>query len=329
MGNMKPANHAKKQKRTLATAEGKIDYTLMNDMLFHMVMSKSKKALKGLVCALKGFRESDVRSVKLLNTIDYTETLTKQIALDVRVELNNRELIDIEIQVAGHRTCHKAKAQLFMSGTDAANTSRALKQHGWINRSLLYLCRTFDNLQAAEDYERIKPATHVGILDFNLFPEHPEFYARYLMTNVKNGNVYTPNFALNVLSLKHIDKATAEDEANSLVYWARLFKATTWEELKKLAEHSAAFEEVTDKMYKVNTDEQERYLIEAHEKYMLDMLTEKNARKRMERELRKIKRKNKAQLEAKDQEIEAQAQDIEAQAQKIEELRKQLAAAKR
>ena len=307
MGKMKPANHAKKQKRTLATAEGKIDYTLMNDMLFHMVMSKSKKALKGLVCALKGFRESDVRSVKLLNTIDYTETLTKQIALDVRVELNNRELIDIEIQVA--------------------------KKQGWINRSLLYLCRTFDNLQAAEDYERIKPATHVGILDFNLFPEHPEFYARYLMTNVKNGNVYTPNFALNVLSLKHIDKATAEDEANSLVYWARLFKATTWEELKKLAEHSSAFEEVTDKMYKVNTDEQERYLIEAHEKYMLDMLTEKNARKRMEREVRKLRRELKQtteikdqEIEAKDQEIEIKDQEIEARDQEIARLRKRLAA---
>lgn len=79
-------------------------------------------------------------------------------------------------------------------------------------------------------------------------------------------------------------------------------------------------------MYKVNTDEQDRYLIEAHEKYMLDMLTEKNARKRMERELRRIKRENKAQLEAKDQELEAQAQEIEARDKEIARLRKQLAA---
>ena len=75
---------------------------------------------------------------------------------------------------------------------------------------------------------------------------------------------------------------------------------------------------------------------EAHEKYMLDMLTEKNARKRMEREVRKLRRELKQTIEIKDQEIEAQAQEIEAkdqeiesQAQKIEELRKQLAAAKR
>ena len=250
-----------------------------------------------MVCAVKGLRESEIRSVKLLNPIDYSEVLQKQITLDVRVALNNREVIDIEVQVA--------------------------KQDVWINRSLLYLCRTYDNLKAGEDYSKIKPATHVGILDFDLFPEYPEFYARYLLTNVKNHNVYTPNFALNVLSLKHIDKATRQDKANNLVYWAQLFRATTWEELKKLAEHNDAFGEVTDKMYKANTDEQQRYLIEAHEKYMLDMLTTKNALKRNERELRKAKR----QLVAKDQELEEKDQELEAKDQEITHLKEALAAA--
>ena len=313
MGSKHIIRKTRAAKESLMSAKGDIKYTLLNDMVFHMVMAKSKTALKGLVCALKGLKESDVRSVKLLNTIDYNEALAKQIALDVRVELNTKELIDIEVQVA--------------------------KQAGWINRSLLYLCRTFDNLGSGDDYTKIKPATHVGILDFDLFPEHPEFYARYLMTNVKNQNVYTPNFALNVLSLKHINKATAQDKANKLVYWAKLFKATTWEELKKLADQSVAFEEVTSKMYKANTDAQQRYLIEAHEKYMLDMLTEKNARKRAERELRKAKRELKAgkeEIEAKEQEIESQAQKIESKDQEIEakdqeiaRLRKQLAAANR
>ena len=31
-------------------ATGPIRFTLMNDMMFHMVMSKSKRALKGLMC---------------------------------------------------------------------------------------------------------------------------------------------------------------------------------------------------------------------------------------------------------------------------------------
>ena len=36
-------------------ATGKIKHSLKNDMVFHMVMNKSEIALKGLVCAVKGF----------------------------------------------------------------------------------------------------------------------------------------------------------------------------------------------------------------------------------------------------------------------------------
>ena len=35
-------------------ATGEIKYSLRNDIMFHIVMNKSKEALKGLICALKG-----------------------------------------------------------------------------------------------------------------------------------------------------------------------------------------------------------------------------------------------------------------------------------
>nr|WP_297706974.1 hypothetical protein [uncultured Butyrivibrio sp.] len=41
-----------------------------------------------------------------------------------------------------------------------------------------------------------------------------------------------------MLQLNHIELATEEDEENNLVYWARLFNATTWEEFKALAENN-------------------------------------------------------------------------------------------
>ncbi|MBR5969670.1 MAG: PD-(D/E)XK nuclease family transposase [Lachnospiraceae bacterium] len=317
--------------KALAEAQGKIRYTLMNDMMFHMVMSKSKKALTGLVCALKGLQPSEVRSVKLLNPVDYNEVLGKHIVLDVRVEMNNREVLDIEIQVG--------------------------KKDEWINRSMLYLCRTFDNLGASENYKKIKPATHVGIVDFDLFPEQPEFYARYLMMNVKNHNVYTPNFMLNVLSLRHIDKATEEDHKSQLVYWAKMFRAKTWEDLKLLAGQSGVFEEVYSKMAKVNADARQHYLMEAHEKYLHDLAGAQVGLKESRRELRKAKREikeykqeieehkqeleankqeleaskkeieaNKQELEANKQELEANKQELEASKLEIEELRRQLSA---
>ncbi|MDE7201741.1 MAG: hypothetical protein K2O91_07520 [Lachnospiraceae bacterium] len=40
------------QMKTLKNATGKIDYALMNDCMFHIVMQSNKKVLMGLVCAL-------------------------------------------------------------------------------------------------------------------------------------------------------------------------------------------------------------------------------------------------------------------------------------
>ncbi len=40
------------QKITLKNATGKIDYTLLNDCMFHTVMQRNRRVLKGLVCAL-------------------------------------------------------------------------------------------------------------------------------------------------------------------------------------------------------------------------------------------------------------------------------------
>ena len=60
----------------------------------------------------------------------------------------------------------------------------------------------FDRLQRGEDYAESGCAIHIGILDFTLFEEVPEFYACYKMLNVKNHHVFNEKFVLNVLDLR-------------------------------------------------------------------------------------------------------------------------------
>ncbi len=72
-----------------------------------------------------------------------------------------------------------------------------------------------------------------------------------------------------MLYLKQIDNATKEDIANGLVYWAKLFQATTWEDLKKLVREKPEFEEVAKIMYNSNlVQSQEKTLYEAHQKFI-------------------------------------------------------------
>ena len=190
---------------TLKNATGKIDYTLMNDCMFHSVMTRNITVLKGLVCALLHLKPDRVRSIEVLNPYELGEDVRdKNFILDVKICLNNSTVVNIELQVQ--------------------------PQKYWNNRSLTYLCRLFDNLKKGASYSDVMPAYHIGILDFTLFPKHPEFYATYKMKNVRKHYIYNSKFTLNVLNLKQIKLATNGDKLWKLDFWARLFKATTWEE---------------------------------------------------------------------------------------------------
>ncbi len=228
-------------------ATGPIDVTLKNDMMFHLVMARSKKALKGLVCSLKGLDPDTVKDVVLTNPIDYSMYATKEIILDVKVQLNNKEIIDIELQMYA--------------------------KSSWKLRSLLYLCRCFDSIGEGDNYSLLKPTTFIAIMNDPLFPAYPEFYSHYELLNTKNHQSYSSYLKLNVLYLNKTDIATQEDIDNDLVYWAKIFKATKWDELRMLCAKNDTFKEVAQVMYKSNIQSQEKTYMEAHGKYMLDKRT--------------------------------------------------------
>ena len=143
--------------------------------------------------------------------------------------LNDDTLINLEMQVAN--------------------------EHNWPERSLMYLCRAFDQLYRGQKYEDALPVYHIGVLDFTLFPEYPEFYATYKLLNVKNYSLYSSKFSLSVVNLTQTELATEEDKVYRIDYWARLFKAKTWEELKMLANENEYLNEAADSIYKANTEE--------------------------------------------------------------------------
>ncbi len=150
------------------------------------------------------------------------------LVLDIHIKLNNNSYINLEMQV--------------------------INQHDWTDRSLFYLCRAFGQLEKGDDYTELLPATHIGFLDFTLFPEHPEFFATYKLLNTKNYHLYSDKFVLNVVDLNRTDLATEEDKAYQLDQWVKIFKATTWEELHMLAQNNEYAEEIMNTMYECHFD---------------------------------------------------------------------------
>lgn len=210
-------------------ATGLINYGMTNDYMFRAVLQKNMKVLKGLIASLLHLAEEEIKSVQITNPIRLGEDMDdKTFVLDINVLLNNNTIINLEMQMQNERN--------------------------WEERSLSYLCRSFDQLYQGQDYIEAKPAIHIGFLNFTPFPDMPEFYATYKMLNVKNKRLYSDKFVLGVVDLTHIELATEEDKNNQLDYWAKLFTATSWEELKMIAEKNPSMTEATQTLYELNAD---------------------------------------------------------------------------
>ena len=72
---------------------------------------------------------------------------------------------------------------------------------------------------------------------------------------------------MNVLDLNQIDLATDEDRYYEIDRWAQMFKASTWEELRMIAEKNKYMSEAAAAMYELNADEIVRQQCMAREEY--------------------------------------------------------------
>ncbi|MBQ8804476.1 MAG: Rpn family recombination-promoting nuclease/putative transposase, partial [Tyzzerella sp.] len=211
-------------------ATGVIQYNMTNDYMFRYILQKNEKVLKGLICALLHLRPEQIKKVEIQNPINLNEDIKdKEFVLDIEVLLNDDTQINLEMQVEN--------------------------KHNWPDRSLSYLCRSFDQLYRGQEYDEALPVIHIGFLDYTLFPDVPEFYATNMLMNVRNHRIYNGKFKLSVVDLSKIELATEEDKAFQIDYWARLFKAKTWEEIKMLAEKNEYLQEAAQSVYVANADE--------------------------------------------------------------------------
>lgn len=224
----------------------KLGYGLKNDYMFRAALQSNERVLRGLVCALLDLEEETLKECQIENPIILGEEMDeKTCVLDVKILLNNSERLNIELQTTDYKD--------------------------WPDRSLLYLCRAFDDLKKGAKYTELKPTIHIGILDFSPFPEEKEFYSEYQLMNIKTHRFYNSKFVMRVLNLTQIESVSEEEKQSDLYYWAQLFRATSWEEISMLAEKKSVLNEAVTTIQKLNADERIRMQCEAQEKYEHDM----------------------------------------------------------
>ena len=220
------------------------------------VLQKNEEVLRNLLATLLEMDEADIASCHIENPIELGKEIEgKECILDVKLTLNHAKIINIELQV--------------------------YKQTYWVERSLLYWARAFDSLKSGEDYSKLLPTYHIGIIDFTLFEDHPKFMAQYQIMDVEDQFLYSDKLCIKVLDLTQLEEAQKQSNVNKkLLKWASIFKAETLEELEQLANGEEVFEKMVVTMKKLSEDEKIRMQCEAREDYERCMLSEFNAGKR-------------------------------------------------
>ena len=225
------------------------------------------------------------------NPIVIGETINdKEFRLDIKAVLNHYQQINLEMQV--------------------------VNRHDWPERSIGYLSRMYNSLQKGDQYINVKPAIHMGILNFSPFDGEPIFYSRNMLMDMNKRRIYSDKFQVNVLELKQVELATEEDKKWNLDFWAKLFKARTWEELKMIAKDNEYFTEASNTLcdlyadFNVRERCRDREDYELEQKYLHDTIEQMT--KVHEQDQMEIRQKD-ILLEKKDAMIEQLRRELEEQ----------------
>ena len=229
----------------LEKATGEIKYNMTNDYMFRALFQQNTVALKGLLSSLLHMPPENILSVEIMNPIVIGETINdKEFRLDIKAVLNHYQQINLEMQV--------------------------VNRHDWPERSIGYLSRMYNSLQKGDQYINVKPAIHVGILNFSPFECEPIFYSKNVLMDMNKHRIYSDKFQVNVLELKQIELATEEDKEWNLDFWAKLFKARTWEELRMIAKDNEYFTEASNTLCDLYADFNVRERCRDREDYELE-----------------------------------------------------------
>ena len=211
--------------------------SLKYDFSFKRVMS-NEEVRKYFISDVLGIPVEEIRSVRLANPFLWKRySRQKQGVLDVRVELNDDKMIDIELQI-------KMVAD-------------------WDRRSLFYLAKMYtEELLIGERYHKLKKCICINLLDFDL-DEDPEYHRVYRMRNEK-GQEYSDLFEMHVIELRKQLKGAAVDD------WIRLLNVKTEGELEMISAKNPGIAEAMREMKAMSLRKSLRAIHEARLKEIRD-----------------------------------------------------------
>lgn len=213
------------------------------DICFKGLMS-NPKVRRGFIASLLKTDPVSIHDTMLLPTELRQEYSDDKLGiLDVRVMMEDKSQIDMEMQVAYFEN--------------------------WDARSLFYLSRIFtDQLKKGEPYANLKKCIHISILDFILFENDRECYRSITFCDRKTGKEYTDLMEMQILELQKIPKEPENEE--EVIKWMRFLSGKSRKEFRNMAKTNEYIAEACKELERMSADERARLEYEARERAIRD-----------------------------------------------------------
>ena len=164
--------------------------------------------------------------------------------LDVRVLLNNKEQIDIEIQVTSSE--YWVERTLVLSGKDVCGSAKTGE-------------KTIKNLEKC---------IHVGILNFNIVWMMKNTIPAFISGRIRERKMYSDKYEIHTLELPKLAKH--EYPETELLKWLQFINAESKEEFEMAAEKSEYIKKAYEDLNRISADEEKRLEYEARERAIRD-----------------------------------------------------------
>ena len=214
---------------------------LTSDIVFKQVFGQeeSKPILRVFLNDVLGLDIQSSEQITLLNPIIDPKYLDdKMCILDVRVQLSDRSLIDIEIQV--------------------------LNRHNMEKRALYYTCQLCtEQLHTGDDYSKTAPVYGLNLLCFDLYKDS-RYYRSFVLKDEETNETYRQTFKISFFELrKAVSELSQTKEVetfelsglNARDQWALFINSGQQEVYEKLVEENKTFEEAYERLKKASSDE--------------------------------------------------------------------------
>ena len=218
------------------------------DLVFKKIFGnvKNNDILADFLATVLGIGVEEITSIEILDNEMIPETLISKFSrLDLKLTLNGRTSVNIEIQV--------------------------LNYSNYKERTLFYWAKVYtEELQKSEDYVNLKNVIAINVIDFNLF-DCKEYHSTFKIFEEHRQELLTDKLRIDFLELKKAKKERGIMTDKKQMWMDFLnSNAEDDETLNSLATKSPVMEKAVAVLRQMSTDEKELYEIEQREKAVRD-----------------------------------------------------------